>query len=71
MRLEFEEHEKPAVLEQADEAAQAGEQMLAESLRGMTEHGVDLGRDWETLRVGLYAAHGIDVTGDGTDARVA
>lgn len=45
--------------------------MLAESLRGMTEHGVDLGRDWETLRVDLYAAHGIDVTGDGADARVA
>ncbi|MEU4095488.1 hypothetical protein [Streptomyces sp. NPDC026673] len=71
MRLLFDEHEKPAILEQATEAEEAGKQLLADSLRGMAENGVDLKRDWETLRVELYAAQGIDVTGDGGDARVA
>ncbi|MGW3657215.1 hypothetical protein ACWD6R_16640 [Streptomyces sp. NPDC005151] len=71
MRLVFEEHERPAVLRQADEAETAGETMLAESLRGFAENGIDLSRDWETTRVELFAAHGIDVTGNGGDARVA
>ncbi|REE61436.1 hypothetical protein BX257_4014 [Streptomyces sp. 3212.3] len=71
MRLLFDEDEKPAILEQADKAEEAGEQLLADSLRGMAERGVDLNRDWETLRVELYAAQGIDVTGDGEGARVA
>ncbi|MGI5139289.1 MULTISPECIES: hypothetical protein [unclassified Streptomyces] len=71
MRLVFEDNEKPAILEQAAEAEEAGKQMLADSLRGMAENGVDFSRDWETLRVELYATHGIDVTGDGGDACVA
>ncbi|MGW6557627.1 hypothetical protein [Streptomyces hydrogenans] len=71
MRLIYEEHEKAPVLAQADEAERAGEQLLADSLRGMAENGLDLARDWETLRIGLYARHGIDVTEDGGDARVA
>ncbi|MGV9565070.1 hypothetical protein [Streptomyces sp. NPDC003480] len=71
MRLQFDENEKPAILEQAAEAEEAGKQLLADSLRGMAENGIDLKRDWETLRVELYATHGIDVTGDGGDARVA
>ncbi|MGW4047807.1 hypothetical protein [Streptomyces sp. NPDC004721] len=71
MRLQFDEDEKPAILEQATEADEAGKPMLADSLRGMVDNGVDLSRDWETLRVELYAAQGIDVTGDGGDARVA
>ncbi|MFJ3339382.1 hypothetical protein [Streptomyces sp. NPDC086766] len=71
MRLQFDEQEKPAILEQAAQAEEAGEQMLADSLRGMAENGVDLKGDWETLRVELYATHGIDVTGGGGDACVA
>ncbi|MFD6249379.1 hypothetical protein [Streptomyces roseolus] len=71
MRLIYDEHEKPPVLAQAEEAERAGEQLLADSLRGMAERGVDLSRDWETLRVELYARHGIDVTEDAKDARVA
>ncbi|MET8968587.1 MULTISPECIES: hypothetical protein [Streptomyces] len=71
MRLIYDEHEKPPVLEQAEQAEQAGEQLLADSLRGIAERGVDLTRDWETLRVELYARHGIDVTEDGKDTRVA
>ncbi|MFB7323398.1 hypothetical protein [Streptomyces sp. NPDC056190] len=71
MRLVFDDNEKPAILEQATEADEGGKPMLADSLRGMVENGVDLSRDWETLRVELYATHGIDVTGNGGDARVA
>lgn len=71
MRLVFEDHEKPPILAQADEADQEGEALLAASLRGMAENGMDLSRDWETVRVELFAAHGIDVTGNGGDARVA
>ncbi|MGW0952834.1 hypothetical protein [Streptomyces sp. NPDC002545] len=71
MQLVFDDNEKPAILEQATEADEAGKPMLADSLRGMVENGVDLSRNWETLRVELYAAQGIDVTGDGGDARVA
>lgn len=71
MRLIYDEHEKPPILAQAEEAEQAGEELLAASLRGMAENGVDLTRDWETLRVDLYARHGIDVTEDSQDTRVA
>ncbi|MFH9958957.1 hypothetical protein ACH4OX_32740 [Streptomyces roseolus] len=71
MRLIYDEHEKPPVLAQAEDAERAGEQLLAASLRGMAENGIDLSRDWETLRVGLYARHDIDVAEDGQDTRVA
>ncbi|MFD3456818.1 hypothetical protein ACFWVC_32165 [Streptomyces sp. NPDC058691] len=71
MRLVFEDDEKPPILEQADEADEAGKPLLAASLRGIAENGIDLSRDWETMRVELFAAHGVDVTGSGGDARVA
>ncbi|MGW3246572.1 hypothetical protein [Streptomyces sp. NPDC001070] len=71
MRLVFEDDEKPPILEQAHEAEEAGKTLLAASLRGIAENGIDLSRDWETARVDLFAAHGIDVTGNGGDARVA
>lgn len=71
MRLVYEDNEKRPILEQAVEAEEAGKPLLAASLRGIAENGMDLSRDWETLRVELFAAHGIDVTGTGGDARVA
>lgn len=71
MRLVFEENERSPILEQAGEAEEAGKPLLAESLRGIAENGIDLSRDWETKRVELFAAHGIDVTANGGDARVA
>lgn len=71
MRLVYEDNEKAPILEQAVEAEEAGKSLLAASLRGIAENGMDLSRDWETMRVELFAAHGIDVTGTGGDARVA
>ncbi|MDX3766393.1 MULTISPECIES: hypothetical protein [unclassified Streptomyces] len=71
MRLVFEDNEKSPILEQAEEAEDAGKTLLAASLRGIAENGIDLAADWETKRVELFAAHGIDVTGNGGDARVA
>lgn len=71
MRLVFEDNEKQPILEQAVEADEAGKTLLAASLRGIAENGIDLSRDWETKRIELFAAHGIDVTGTGGDARVA
>ncbi|MET8537322.1 hypothetical protein ABZV67_37425 [Streptomyces sp. NPDC005065] len=71
MRLVFEDHEKQPILEQAVEAEEAGKPLLAASLRGIAENGMDLSRDWESMRVELFEAHGIDVTGNGGDARVA
>lgn len=71
MRLVFDNDEKSPILEQAAEADEAGKTLLAASLRGIAENGIDLSSDWETKRIELFAAHGIDVTGTGGDARVA
>lgn len=71
MRLVFEDNEKSPILEQAVEAEEAGKTLLAASLRGIAENGIDLSRDWETKRIELFAAHGIEVTGTGGDASVA
>ncbi|MFC5911810.1 hypothetical protein [Streptacidiphilus monticola] len=48
-RLVFDDEEAAGLREQATEAEQAGETMLAASLQELAEHGVDVTRSWEDL----------------------